>query len=83
MDIHYQYFSDVSFCVAFFSLNNLIGLIVIYKINKNSFILNIFSRKMENDSDDYPETTMEKIQRKFTKEPLIPIGAALTVGFLV
>ena len=28
------------------------------------------------------ETTLEKMQRKFSAEPFIPIGTLLTVGFL-
>ena len=39
-------------------------------------------------TDDMPppplvETFMEKTQRKFSQEPLVPIGALLTCGFLV
>ena len=29
-----------------------------------------------------PETFREKVVRKFTKEPLVPLGAAITVGCL-
>lgn len=28
------------------------------------------------------ETTLQKMQRKFTAEPLVPVGAIVTVGFL-